>query len=230
VAKQENSVLFLEDNYKEKYGGFDPNLPESVIGITLMQEEYLDQSLNLASIVENKFENDLKMASRGVKQAGFVVLHQTYMPAILIETGFITNPSEGAFLNSKTGQEKVAKTISEAVLTYRKNFEQNTVVETAKSKQNRDTLISGKNHDGMVYKVQIAAGGNKLALKPYNFNGLKNISMEKSAGMYKYYYGNTNDYNEITKNLTEAKKKGYSSAFLVGFKEGKVVPITEPVK
>ncbi|MDZ7615159.1 MAG: N-acetylmuramoyl-L-alanine amidase [Flavobacteriaceae bacterium] len=225
VAKQENSVIFLEDNYQEKYGGFNPNSPESVIGITLLQEEFLDQSLGLASIVESKFADELKVPSRGVKQAGFVVLHQTNMPAILIETGFITNPKEGAFLHSKSGQEKVAKIIAEAVLTYKKNLEQNTVVEAAKPKNTLDTTASGKNLEGVLFKVQIAAGANKLALKPYNFKGLKNVEMEKVGNIYKYYYGSTTDYNSATKKLAEAKKNGYPSAFIIGIKEGKVVPV-----
>ncbi len=225
VAKQENAVIFLEDNYKEKYGGFDPNSPESVIGITLLQEEFLDQSLSLASIVESKFADDLMLPSRGVKQAGFVVLHQTNMPAILIETGFITNPKEGAFLHSKAGQEKVAKVITEAVLTYKKNLEQNTVVEAAKPEQKEDTVASGKNAEGLVFKVQIAAGTNKLALKPYNFKGLKNIELEKVGNLYKYYYGSTGDYNVATRKLAEAKKSGYPSAFIIGFKDGKAVPV-----
>lgn len=225
VAKQENSVIFLEDNYQEKYGGFDPNSPESVIGITLLQEEFLDQSLSLASIVESKFANELKIPSRGVKQAGFVVLHQTNMPAILIETGFITNPKEGEFLNSKTGQEKVAKVIVDAVLAYKKNLEQNTVVETAKPKQTSDTVAAGMKAEGLVYKVQIAAGSNKLDLKPYNFKGLKQVEMEKAGNLYKYYYGSTGDYNVATKKLAEAKKSGYPSAFIIGFKDGKVVPV-----
>ena len=86
VAKAENSVIELEDNYKVTYKGFDPNSPESVIGLTLMQEEYLDQSIQLASIIQNEFTTKLKRNDRGVKQGGFVVLHQTYMPSILIET------------------------------------------------------------------------------------------------------------------------------------------------
>lgn len=225
VAKQENSVIFLEDNYQEKYAGFNPNSPESVIGITLLQEEFLDQSLSLASIVESKLAGELNIPSRGVKQAGFVVLHQTNMPAILIETGFITNPKEGAFLHSKSGQEKVAKIIAEAVLTYKKNLEQNTVVEAAKPKQTGDTVASGKNFEGVLFKVQIAAGANKLALKPYNFKGLKNVEMEKVGNIYKYYYGSTLDYNVANKKLAEAKKNGYPSAFIIGLKAGKVVPV-----
>ncbi len=123
VAKQENSVIYLEDNYEKNYAGFDPSSPEDVIGLTLMQEEFLDESLLAASYVQANFTNKLNRKDRGVKQAGFVVLHQTYMPSILIETGFITNKSEGAFLGSKSGQIKVAQAIYDAVISYKTYYQ-----------------------------------------------------------------------------------------------------------
>ena len=106
VAKQENAVIFLEDDYLDKYEGFDPNSPEAVIGLTLMQEEFLDQSLLVASYVQNNFRDHLNRTDRGVKQAGFVVLFQTSMPSILVETGFITNVKEGEFfeLENRSGK------------------------------------------------------------------------------------------------------------------------------
>ena len=100
VAQKENSVIFLEENYEQKYDGFDPNDPESVISLILMQETYLDQSINAASTIQKSFVNNLKRKDRTVKQAGFVVLKYTYMPSVLVETGFLTNSSEGAFLKN----------------------------------------------------------------------------------------------------------------------------------
>ena len=111
VALKENEVIFLEENYEENYKGFDPKSPESLIGLTLMQEEYLDQSILLASFVQENFRNDLQRKNRGVKQSGFWVLHNTYMPSILIEAGFMTNPKEGAYLNSKKGQGEISNSI-----------------------------------------------------------------------------------------------------------------------
>ncbi len=119
VAKKENAVILLEDDYESNYEGFDPNSPESVIGLTLMQEEYLEQSLTLASMIQNKFTKSLKKKSRGVKQAGFVVLHKTFMPSVLIETGFLTNTQEGKYLNSKKGQQEMAFSIYKAILNYK---------------------------------------------------------------------------------------------------------------
>lgn len=124
IAKKENSVILLEDNYEQNYNGFDPNSPESVIGLTITQEEYLEQSLNLASFIQSNFSNQLNRKNRGVKQAGFVVLHQTVMPSVLIETGFLSNKSEGQYLNSNKGKQQMANSISKAILDY-KNSTQN---------------------------------------------------------------------------------------------------------
>ena len=91
VAKKENAVIFLEDDYEQNYDGFDPNDPESVISLILMQETYLDQSIEAASTIQKSFVNNLRRKDRTVKQAGFVVLKYTYMPSVLVETGFLTN-------------------------------------------------------------------------------------------------------------------------------------------
>ena len=109
VAKKENSVITQEKDYKEKYEGFDPNSPETMIGMTLMQEEYLDNSISLASKVEDAFQLlGKKIRGGGVKQAPYMVLHKAYMPRVLIETGFISNPTEGNILDSEEGQNAIA--------------------------------------------------------------------------------------------------------------------------
>lgn len=224
VAKQENSVIFLEDNYQEKYEGFDPNSPEAVIGMTLMQEEFLDQSLYLASNIQTNFRDVLKRNDRGVKQAGFVVLHQTYMPSVLIETGFITNTQEGAFLNSRSGQDKVAGSIFNAIKAYKKNLDENLVIEEAPV-----AIVdsSSKVYPGIDFKVQIASGNKKLETKSYNFKGLKGVERGKIGGSYKYYYGKSSDYDQIVKLQAEARKAGYKTAFVVAFKGEERINMSE---
>jgi N-acetylmuramoyl-L-alanine amidase len=225
VAKHENSVIFLEDNYQEKYEGFDPNSPEAVIGMTLMQEEFLDQSLYLASNIQTNFRDDLKRRDRGVKQAGFVVLHQTYMPSVLIETGFITNSNEGAYLNSKKGQDKVAGAIYDAIKTYKANLDANMVVEEAPIA----AATSSSVYPGVDFKVQIASGKRKLETKSYNFKGLKGVERGRIGGVYKYYYGNSSDYDQIVKMQKEARKAGFKSAFVVAFKGEERVNVSEVI-
>jgi len=119
IAKKENSVIYLEDNYETRYADYDINSPESVIGLTIMQEEFLDQSIALAKMIQDNFSDKLKRNDRKVKQAGFIVLHQTFMPSVLVETGFLTNKNEGAYLNSKKGQQEMATAIAEAILVYK---------------------------------------------------------------------------------------------------------------
>ena len=119
VAKKENSVIYLEDDYQTRYSEYDINSPESVIGLTIMQEEFLEKSMILARKMQENFGGKLKRKDRKVKQAGFIVLHQTFMPSVLVETGFLTNSREGAYLNSKKGQKEMGKAIAEAVVSYR---------------------------------------------------------------------------------------------------------------
>lgn len=119
IAKKENSVIYLEDNYEIRYADYDINSPESVIGLTIMQEEFLDQSIALAKNIQDNMSGRLKRVDRKVKQAGFIVLHQTFMPSVLVETGFLTNKEEGAYLNSKKGQSEMGTAIADAILKYK---------------------------------------------------------------------------------------------------------------
>jgi N-acetylmuramoyl-L-alanine amidase len=239
VAKAENSVILLEDNYKTNYKGFDPNSPESVIGLTLMQEEYLDQSIQLASIIQNVFTTKLNRVNRGVKQAGFVVLHQTYMPSVLIETGFITNTEEGALLSSYEGQKKFSESIYHGILKYKEQLSLNTVVNIDledlpinnknKGKINKQKTNNENNFEAE-FKVQIASGSRKLETRSYNFNGLENVERVQVGSSYKYYLGGTSDYNKIKEVLQLAKSKGYTSAFIVAFKNGNKVSVDDILK
>jgi N-acetylmuramoyl-L-alanine amidase len=110
VAKRENSVLLLEEGNQETYQGFDPTSPESYIMFEFMQSKYIDQSVEIAYYIQKEFI-DIKRLDRGVRQAIFWVLHQVKMPSILVELGFITNPSEETFLLSAEGQKKMANSI-----------------------------------------------------------------------------------------------------------------------
>ncbi len=235
VAKKENEVIFLEENYEENYAGYDPNSPESFIGLTLMQEEYLDQSIMLAGLIQNNFTNKLKRKDRSVKQAGFIVLHQSYMPSVLVETGFLTNNREGAYLNSKKGQTEIAGAIAEGVLTYQKNLNlatshaKNPVITQEEIDKAIDTTEE-KIYQGYTFKVQLAASSKKINTKPENFKGLKDITRNREDGLFKYYYGETSDYNKIELMKTFAKEKGYSSCYIVAFKDGKKLRVSDVLK
>jgi N-acetylmuramoyl-L-alanine amidase len=258
IAKKENQVIYLEENYESKYAGYDINSPESVIGLTIMQEEFLDQSIQLAKNIQDNFTHTLKRVNRGVKQAGFIVLHQTYMPSVLVEAGFLTYRPEGEYLNSKNGQIKVAAAIAKAILEYKKAVEVNVGLDTSYETVNTTTKeentsteevthnsTTSKETTGAtngikestanttetkerryVYKVQLAASTKKIPLKPENFKGLKNVSIEPFNKFYRYLYGEASTYKAAQTLKNEAVMFGYPKCYIVAYKDGKRVPIT----
>ena len=121
VAKRENAVITLENNYEKQYAGYDPNKPESLIGLTLLQEQFIKQSIDLASRVQKGFRDTVKRTDRGVKQGPFWVLHSALMPSVLIELGFVSNSSEGAYINSEEGKNELARAIAKAIVDYKKS-------------------------------------------------------------------------------------------------------------
>jgi len=123
VAKRENEVILLEKDYTKQYGGFDPNSPEANILFSLYQNSYLDQSLRIASLVQQEMKV-IGRSGRGVKQAGFLVLYKTSMPSILIETGFLSNAAEEKFLLSQKGQDQLARSIFNAFKSYKSSVQQ----------------------------------------------------------------------------------------------------------
>ncbi|MDT0559169.1 N-acetylmuramoyl-L-alanine amidase [Ichthyenterobacterium sp. W332] len=236
IAKKENEVIFLEDDYEQRYEGFDPSSPESLLALSIIAEEYLEQSIILARLVEDNFKGKLERKSRGVKDAAFWVLHNTYMPSVLIETGFITNNKEGAYLNSKRGQIQISTQISNAIIDYKKKLDKNVGTHLVlDNKPKQDNTISSDIsesafYDGITFKVQIAAGQRRLATKAYNFKGLSGISREKSSSIYKYFYGETSDYNKALQLKENAKAKGYTSCFIVAYKGGERVDVNSILK
>lgn len=122
VSKRENNVILLEKDYKtnEAYAGFDPNSPAGHIIFSLMQNAYISQSAKFAGHVEAEFKVNTPLKSRGVKQAGFLVLWKTAMPGVLIETGFLTNTGDRKTLGKDSGQAVIANAIFNAVKKYKK--------------------------------------------------------------------------------------------------------------
>ncbi len=122
VAKRENAVILLEDDRDKNYE-FDPNSPEGHIIMSMKQNAFLEQSIDIASKIENQFENHAHRKSMGVKQAGFYVLYKTAMPSLLAEIGFISNPEEEKYLNSDKGQDQIASSLFNAFKKYKTEME-----------------------------------------------------------------------------------------------------------
>lgn len=241
IAQKENSVIFLEEDYQTTYDGFDPNNPESVISLVLMQEAYLNQSIEAASTIQKSFVANLNRKDRTVKQAGFLVLRETYMPSVLVEVGFLTNPKEGAFLNSKQGQKQMAQSIAKAIVNYRNQL-QATIGNDTSEESNSSSPQTGaletppkeesatKNVDEKItFRVQIAASSKRIASTPENFNGLSPIKSQKSDGLIRYFYGTTTNYKAAQKLKKTAIRKGYPNAFVVAFRNGKKIKISEAI-
>ncbi|WP_297869442.1 N-acetylmuramoyl-L-alanine amidase [uncultured Flavobacterium sp.] len=225
IAKTENAVIFQETDYKTKYKGFDPNNPETLIGLKIIQEESLLQSIELATLIQNQFRDELNRKDKGVHQQPLWVLDATVMPGVLIELGFVSHPDEARYLDSDKGKEEMSKSITNAILKYKSNFfNGNDVIEPESIISNRtvnnpkittDKVQENSKLNKTFYKVQISASPNKIDTKPSNFKGLKGITVQKERKIYKYFYGEENDYNACKMKLEEAKKKGYASAFIV---------------
>lgn len=242
VAKRENSVILLEDDYSAKYEGFDPNQPESYIIFEFMSNKYMEQSLELASAIQTQFRTRAKRVDRGVRQAGFLVLRKPSMPSILIELGFINNANEAAFLNSKAGQRKMAESIFEGFKKYKREFDKKRGVavgdvdEPVNSQQariydepveepkpktqssvQREQASASKSQ--VEYRVQIFVSDKKLPANSSRFKGLKPVSYYYENG-YKYTYGSSTSFSGIQKKLKEAKVK-FKDAFVIRLKDGK---------
>lgn len=123
VAKRENSVILVEDNYKERYAGFNPNSSESYIIFEFMQDQYMKQSVGLARMIQNQYVNVAGRKNKGVHQAGFLVLRNTSMPSVLTELGFISTPEEERYLNSEEGIRQMGKSIYHGFLNYKRSQE-----------------------------------------------------------------------------------------------------------
>ena len=229
IAQKENSVIFLEEDYEKNYDGFDPNNPESVISLVLMQETYLDQSIQAANTIQQSFVRNLKRKNRTVKQAGFLVLRNTYMPSVLVELGFLTNKIEGAYLNSKKGQNEMSEAIAKAIVSYKNllqsDLQEDVVFEDSSTNMEENSLVSE-----YTFRVQISASKTMLEPKSFNFKGLSPIKRIKSGSLYKYFLGNATSYEKAKELQQHAIEKGYSGSFVVAFQGDEIVPLNNALK
>lgn len=140
VAKRENKSILLESNFKSTYGGYDPDSPAGHILMSLYQNAYLQESLELATLIENSFDLKLSIKSRGVKQAGFVVLKTATMPSVLVETGFLTNDKDEQLLNSQSGRNQIVKSLFKAIKTYKETWAHQRIDLASKQKNDQISI------------------------------------------------------------------------------------------
>ncbi len=251
VAMRENSVILLEEDYQQRYEGFDPNSSESYIIFEFIQNKHMEQSIRFASEIQ-KYFTTAKREDRGVRQAGFLVLRKTSMPSVLIEVGFITNRSEEQYLASEKGQLQLAQSIAKAFNNYKHALDSRQVASVVKPVTTEASAYADSNDappagseedilrrklekqaaeaksvkdtekDRVVYKIQILTSKEKLSSNSRLLKGYKNVECVKGRSFYKYFYGESTSFNEISR-LRKSVIKDFKDAYIVVFKNGKEV-------
>lgn len=240
AAMYENEVILSEENFEEIYKGFNPRSSESYIIFELMRSQDMEMSAELAQLVQKGMVKNSKLSNRGVSSAGFLVLHRTIMPKILVEIGFISNREEEKFIASETGQKKLAKGIFEGFSEYYKRYgsPKSTNGNKASGKETADNKkdeVRNKNRKDIVaeegvplFKVQIFATDKLLKNNDKRLKGCK-AKYYKEGRLYKYTYGETTDYNEAVRMKKEISKK-FNKAFIIAFIDGKKIDTQEAIK
>lgn len=249
VAKKENASILLEDNYQQRYDGFDPNSPEGHILFSLYQNTYQKQSIDYAAFVQEEFRDRLKRVDRGVKQAGLLVLAKSAMPSVLVELGFVSNLNEEAYLITEKGQNELALSLFKAFRRYKYAFEgiargthSETVVEPseatpateAKTAESPKPLpvpeAATESLPEVVFSVQIAAS---TRLKPHNspdFKGVKDIWHYEHGGAFKYVVGKETSLMAAMELQNEMQEAGFKDAFVVAFHKGERISPRQAVE
>ncbi|MFA6837607.1 MAG: N-acetylmuramoyl-L-alanine amidase [Dysgonamonadaceae bacterium] len=225
VAKAENAVILYEEDYSITYQGFNPSEPESYIIFEFMANRFLQQSVDLATLIQHQLVNSSKRINRDVRQAGFLVLREVAMPSVLIELGYISNPTDENYLKSASGQESIAKSIFNAFRNYKREYDKKSYVfNTDKSSQQRtlstnveETQVAANDIE---YRIQLFVSSNKYKENASIFKGLKPITYYQEGAIYKYTYGSSTNKNDIENEL-RGVRKSFKDAFIVDFKDGK---------
>lgn len=235
VAKKENSVILIEDDYKQRYAGFNPNSSESYIIFEFMQDKNMSQSVNFATLIQQNFKSYNRI-DKGVHQAGFLVLRETSMPSVLVELGYISNPSEETYLLSDKGTTDLANAIYRAFINYKGNsskIKPTTVtsntrqeITTPKEEEEEETKETSK----IKFKIQILASDRVLPQNSKQFKGLNPVSWYKENGLIKYTYAEDEDYNKILKIKRKIVDPKFKDAFIIAFKNDTKININKAIK
>lgn len=230
VAERENSIIYLEEDGGEKYKGFDLS-PDALIARQIQLSVFLDQSIRFADKLQTEFKA-IGRHDRGVKQAGFLVLYKTTMPSVLIETGFLTNPTEELFLGEDAGQRKMAKAMFDAFDKYKKELEAVSGMVESDSKQDvsdNPQQINNENQGEVVFRVQIETSSSKLNLLDPKFKG-NTVFEYFQDGLYKYTVGTfINNPDEANLHKNKLRSEGFEHAFVVAFLNGERISLQKAI-
>ncbi len=258
VAERENSIISLEDDKGAKYKDFDLS-PDAIIAKQLQLAVYLNHSIIFAENLQREFKK-IGRYDRGVKQAGFLVLYKTTMPSVLIETGFLTNPTEEKFLGNAEGQEKMATSMFKAFENYKSQLEgksasieqnggdnssgntngtnssvtnpstNNTPTPPANSTTTDKTPAITKDSTGLIFRIQIHTAEKKIPTNSARFKGLDVFEYQQD-NHYKYCVGTfINDLSGAKNYKNELIENGFQNAFVVAFLNGERISIEKAIK
>ncbi len=222
VAMKENAVITLEEDYTTRYQGYDPNSSESYIIFSLMQNIYLEQSLNFANYIQEQFRNRVGRIDRGVKQAGLIVLWQTTMPSVLVETGFLTNSQEERFLMSEQGQDYIASAIFRAFRDYKSSID-------LKSDFSTSVREEKVQDDKIWFMIQLATSSVRKEDLPQEFRETGEITELVSGKYFKYATCKYETYSEAADRRIELQEK-FPDAFVIAVKNLKIIPLHEAIE
>lgn len=250
VAQKENSVILIEEDYKEQYSGFNPNSAESYIIFEFLQDKNLSQSVRLARLVQQQFKQTAQRTDKGVHQAGFLVLRETSMPSVLIELGYITNPNEEAYLMSEKGVSALAKSIYQAFVCYKDGDGNSLPTASRNDRQQPVPVEQTASSDGStkpnkapqpadpqpstdsrpVFKIQILTADRPLPKGSKRLKGLSPVSYYQEKGIYKYTYASDTDYNKVLRIKREKVDGKFKDAFIIAFKNGEKMNINKAIQ
>lgn len=225
VAMKENAAIKYEDDYTLKYAGFDPSKPESYIIFSMMQNVYLGKSLTLAGAVQEELVKTTRKVDRSVRQAGYLVLKDVAMPAILVELGFLSNPEEERFLLSQEGQEKMAQAIARAFKAYRTEVERNSAVLV--HHEEAHAAVPEPKED-FYYAVQLASATGRMS-DPGKLYKPEKVRELHINGRYRYCIGKSGEYAVVKQNWEKARKT-VKDCFIIAVYKGKLINIAEARK
>lgn len=230
VAMKENASIYQEDDYETRYAGFNPDDPDTYIALALKQSVYLNQSLELGSLIQNQFSDRVGRKDRGVKQAGYYVISFTNMPSVLVELGFLTNPEEEDFLNSQNGKELMASALLRAFRTYKEKHHPGPAApEPAPAPQPEpeepaEPVAAASNPNAPLasptYRIQILASQDPLSTDDSRLAGVGPVVEYIRNGLYKYAVGSFDSSVEASLQKSQIQNQGFTDAFVVKF-EGK---------
>lgn len=212
VCKRENEVILLEDDYSTTYQGFDPSDPESDIFLHLMHNAYREQSLIFAQLVDEKLKNGPIKKSNGISQNNFAVLRQASMPAVLLELGFISNPTDLAALRSEESIDRIVNSIADAFNDYKTIYDES--VGASRPQAAGTGAVTGNSAPSDIYYgTQVLASSKLMDKKDPYFLGYE-YRYVKSGKLYKYFIGVSDDVQKA-REMSSGIVKKYPDAFLV---------------